>query len=199
MVPTVLVVLAASSPSRAERFSIGASLGRGEGEGGTDRVESRTVFARLQLSSRISVEAELGGVELMLTEYDTLQACPDLASCERPDPVIATGHVARGTVRLDLASGKGWLRPHVLVGFGVERWNDGFFSSATYLYSRRELGSGVDVRLTQGLFLGGDYRVGERRLEDTRDESVLAIYNPGPLPEDETRYAAARVTLTASF
>jgi hypothetical protein len=193
------VVLAASTPARAERFSIGASLGRGEGEGGTDRVDARSVFARLQLSQRISFEAELGGVELTEDAYYTLDICPDLASCERGDPVVATGHVARGAIRIDLASGKGRLRPHLLVGGGVERWNRDFFSAATYVYSRRELGGGVDLRLTDGLFLGGDYRIGERELEDITDENDLTVYSPGPFPEEATRYAAARVTLTASF
>jgi hypothetical protein len=197
-VPLVLplVLLAGlASPSRADRFSIGASLGASEGEGGTDSVSYRSVFARLRIVGGLSIEGELGGTAL---EHEAAGGASDCLDCNIARPgVRARGKLAAATVRFDL-SNRGTLRPHLLAGAGVENWSSQYID---FVYGRREIGVGLDVRLTEGLHLGADVRTGERELIATRQtrDVALLVYVPPPLTEESTGYVAGRLTLTATF
>jgi len=192
--PLVLLVLVAGSvsPARADRFAIGASVGASRGGGGTsylDSMTSRGVFARLRLFGRLSVEAELGQVDL---------AQPD-TTLDYGAGTFDAHHAKLGTasLRYDLAP-HGSVLPHVLAGLGVENWTNDYIE---WDYSKRELGLGVDVVITDGLRLGLDLRAGKRELIGTRQtqNSSILVYMPAPFPEQASSYTSARVTLGATF
>lgn len=194
----LVLVAGARSPAHADRFAIGASVGAGQGEGGssstfgdaTDRTTSRGVFGRLRLFAGLSIEAEVGRAEL---ERDGGR------NEDGGGPLVpSSGKSGTLTARYDLL-GSGSLRPHLLAGVGIENWRSEYIE---WSYSRREVGGGIDVVVGGGLRIGIDVRVGKRELVDTRfvdDQEVILIFPGDPLGGDHADYVAGRLTLGAGF
>jgi hypothetical protein len=200
----VVLVLTAgpTSPAHAERFSIGASVGSSKGEGGTDPMSTRGVFARLEVSRRLSIEAGVGAIQVAHSSNEpvtgsicTPERCDDGSTY--PSFSADRAKTASAALRLDLTE-RGTVVPHVLIGAGVESWKSDY---TEWVYSRREVGAGLDVQITGGLRIGGDIRIGSRELAGQRqlDDLVIQVYIPPPLPEEPTSYVATRVTLSAGF
>jgi hypothetical protein len=199
--PLVLLIVAgAASPAVADRVSIGASVGVTRVEGGTtssiDDATEKGVFARLRLGKRISVEGALSLASPGTVKSDQLLDCFDCGGGGGGPYGADHGKSGSLTLRYDTAL-TGSIRPHLLAGGGLENWSAEY---AEWAYVKGELGAGLDLVVTDGLRIGVDLRVGERRLSDSRlkNGEVILLYIPEPFA-DESRYATGRVTLSASL
>ena len=135
VLPLVLLV-GLEAPSRADRFSIGASLGSSESEGGTGSLTSRSVFARVRVVGGLSLEGEVGGASI---DADARGVQSDCLDCGISGPTTRfRGKLATATARFDLIS-RGAARPHILVGGGVESWSTEYVD---FVYGKRGSASG---------------------------------------------------------
>lgn len=181
LVPTVAIA-GLESPARADRFAIGASIGSSKDEGGTPSLPTRGVLARIKLSGKLSLEGTLDGAKS--SEYAQRNYKP------------SKGLRAMAAARYDL--GTGALAPYLVAAVGAERWTTDWME---FGYWRREVGVGLDVRISDGLHLGADIRTGVREFIGKRQTENVAIdvYIPEPFSEHPTDYVTTRLTLTASF
>jgi hypothetical protein len=179
-----LILLAGlESPGHADRWTIGASIGRSEGEGGADLFSSRGVFARLRLAHRLSIEAEVSGLDAE-------------GAAVRGGYAPERGLRGTANLRYDLTTGT--FAPYVLFGGGIDNWKGDWIE---WGYARREAGVGVDLAVSGGLRLGVDIRWGTLYYLGSKqtDDVVIALYIPAPYGNDRTDYVATRLTLSAAL
>jgi hypothetical protein len=180
-----LIALAGlESPAGADRWTIGASIARSEGEGGADLFESRGVFARMRLAQRLSVEAELSG----------LRVDGDVT----PRGGYSAERGLRGTANLRYDLSAGTFVPYLVYGGGIDNWKGDWIE---WGYARQEGGVGVDLAVSGGLRLGADirwgrlYYLGANQTEDI----AIQLYIAPPFGNDRTDYVATRLTLSAAL
>jgi hypothetical protein len=170
----VVIVASIAAPRlvAAERFTLGVSLGRADGQSTIDAGQTRGAFGRLRVTEWIAVQGEV---------QRTIG-----------DESESTTRRLGGAVLVDLAA-RDRYTPYLLVGGAVERAERGWVQSD---YHAREVGVGLDVRVSTSLTLGIDARVGERELIRNLQPLEISLYAP-VLSDGE--YASLRVNLGASF
>lgn len=194
----VLGCVVSTSAARAEpargRATVGVSVGRVESASdgdGTDVDQSTSnVFGRLRIGSGVSLQLELG--RATLAPGVSSSSC-GFTGCDDPYPGWATRRLALG-VRYDLRGGAARLVPFVVGALVRERWDQGI---ATHDVGARELGVGVELRLTSTIALGLELRRGARRLDGTRiDDGVATLVPVTPPFQIDDHYRATRLTLS---
>ena len=182
---TSLLVIGAASPTRAERVAVGLSASAVDTEV-VPGLRGHGVLARLGVAPRLSVEGEVSRRARGDAPGNALYVGP-----------AWTARQVAARVRLDLGAG-GRLRPHLLAGVAAEQWQAPG-DPVQHRYTLTELGGGLDLRLTPGLYAGVDLRAQQRAYQGWSGASPLTYVPTSPMGSGEQDDVAGRVTLTAGF